>query len=374
MKVAPPAPRKVAVLTNILAPYRVPIYQRLAAHFDLTVLYSGHEPNRSQWKGTGDGLGQIRLRHSRGIAIPWLKRDRGTVLDTRYLHVNPGFFTDLLRLRPDVVISDEMGFRTFMALLYAKLFAKPLWIWWGGTLHTERAVGIVRRLVRQQLARTVHRWFSYGATSSEYLESLGVPRPSIVELQNCVPEAPYMADRAPAVQLHPKPVVLCVSRLVPGKGVDLLLDAAAVVQAQGVRFSLLVVGDGPEKPALERKAEKLGMRDVRFHPPQTPERVPAIYRSGDVLVFPTLDDVWGLVVNEALWSGLPALVSIYAGCAKELVPDTSTFDPLALDDFTQKLRLAVCGRLPPPDLTRMKRIDEVSDLIVRELAGCEDAT
>jgi glycosyltransferase involved in cell wall biosynthesis len=92
-----------------------------------------------------------------------------------------------------------------------------------------------------------------------------------------------------------------------------------------------------------------------------------------VLVFPTLDDVWGLVVNEALWSGLPALVSIYAGCARELVPVGSTFDPLDPADFTDKLRLAVKGELPSPDLTRMKRIDEVSGLIIRELDGWEGA-
>lgn len=368
------ATRRLAVLTNMLAPYRLPIYLRLAEHFDLTVLYSGHEPNRTQWKGLADRLQRIRVKHSRGITIPWLKRDQGTVLDSRYLHVNPGFFTDLLQLRPDAVISDEMGFRTFMALLYAKLFAKPLWIWWGGTLHTERGINLGRRLVRRRLAGTVHGWFSYGATSTEYLESLGVPRASIVELQNCVSEGPYVESTSPAVQLEPKPVVLCVGRLVPGKGVDLLLEAAARVQAQGLRFSLLVVGDGPAKPQLERQVDELGLRDVFFHPPQTPDRVPALYRSGDVLVFPTLDDVWGLVVNEALWSGLPALVSIYAGCARELVPPSSTFDPLDSTDFTAKLRLAVSGQLPPPDLTRLRRIDEVSGLIIRELDASSSAT
>ena len=95
--------------------------------------------------------------------------------------------------------------------------------------------------------------------------------------------------------------------------------------------------------------------------------MPAVYRSGDALVFATLDDVWGLVVNEALWSGLPALVSVYAGCARELVPATSTFDPLDPADFTAKLRVAVLGELPPPDVTRLRRVDEVAARIVREL-------
>jgi glycosyltransferase involved in cell wall biosynthesis len=367
MTLSPPRGHRLAVLTNILAPYRLPIYRRLAEHFDLTVLYSGHEPNRAQWNGLADGLQRMHVKHSFGIAVPWLKRDQQAVLDSRYLHVNPGFFTDLLRVHPDAVISDELGFRTIMALLYAKLFAKPLWVWWGGTVHTERGIGFGRRFLRRRLASIVHGWFSYGATSTEYLESLGIPRSSIVELQNCVFEEPYVEITPPAVRLDVRPVLLCVSRLVPGKGVDLLLDAAARLQREGLRFSLLLVGDGPEKLRLEGKAQELGLRDVVFHPPQPPDRVPMLYRSADVLVFPTLDDVWGLVVNEALWSGLPALVSIYAGCARELVPSSSTFDPLDPTDFADKLALAVKGGLPHPDLTRLKRIDEVSGLIIREV-------
>jgi glycosyltransferase involved in cell wall biosynthesis len=149
--------------------------------------------------------------------------------------------------------------------------------------------------------------------------------------------------------------------------VDLLLDAVATVQAEGLSFSLLVVGSGPEKARLEQRAKRLGLHNVHFHAPQTPDRMPAVYRSGDVLIFPTREDVWGLVVNEALWSGLPALVSSYAGCARELMPPESTFDPLDPVDFAAKLRRAVAGNIPPPDLTRLRRIDEVSSTIIREL-------
>jgi glycosyltransferase involved in cell wall biosynthesis len=234
-------------------------------------------------------------------------------------------------------------------------------------VHTERGIGMAKRFLRRRLARLVPRWLSYGTTSTEYLVSLGVPEWNIVQLQNCVSEGPYLASTLPAVNLGVRPVLLCVSRLVPGKGVDLLFQAAARLQAEGSIFSLLVVGDGPEKEFLERRAEQLRLQNVFFHPPQLPERMPAVYRSGDILVFPTLDDVWGLVVNEALWSGLPALVSIYAGCAKELVSPTSTFDPLDPSDFVAKLRSAVRGHLPAPDLTRLKRSDDVSGTLVREL-------
>ncbi len=75
--------------------------------------------------------------------------------------------------------------------------------------------------------------------------------------------------------------------------------------------------------------------------------MPAVYRSGDILVFPTLEDVWGLVVNEALWSGCPPWSSVYAGCAKELVPMNSIFDPLDPADLDQSRKTPSPGSSLP---------------------------
>lgn len=359
---------KVAVLTNVVAPYRLPIFERLAQRFEVEVVCSGPEANRQGWRPVLDQVAQVRVSRAWGVTFRWHKRDpAGGVLDTRYLHVNPGLVPVLLRFSPAAVISDELGFRTLVALVYGKLFRRPVWVWWGGTTHTERAIGWARRGLRRLLAPRIDRWLSYGASSTEYLAALGVDRERVVELQNSIPERRYVEPAAPAFHLDPRPVVLCVARLVRGKGVDLLLRAAARLQADGLVFSIAIVGQGPERPALVRLAEELKLRDVHFLAERGPDQVPGVYRSGDVLVFPTLDDVWGLVVNEALWSGLPALVSIYAGCAGELVPAASTFDPLNPEDFEAKLRLAVGGRLPPPDPSRLVPIAAVGDLLAQEV-------
>ncbi len=59
-------------------------------------------------------------------------------MDFRYTHINPGFIWDLICLHPDAVISTEMGFRSICALIYGFVFRRQVWIWWGGTQHTER--------------------------------------------------------------------------------------------------------------------------------------------------------------------------------------------------------------------------------------------
>jgi glycosyltransferase involved in cell wall biosynthesis len=358
---------RLAVLTNILAPYRVPLFQGLAESFEVTVLTSGEEGNREQWAAVEEQAQGFRIKRSWGFTFRWTNRDQGSVLDIKHLHINPGLLLDLLRIRPDVIITVEMGFRTLVALAYGGLFRRPVWVWWGGTLHTERGIGRTKRVFRSWLVGRVKRWFSYGVTSTEYLTSLGVPREHVVELQNCIPEKLYVETTPPSAVLEIRPVVLCVGQLIPRKGVDLLLDAVARLQAEKLKFSVLIVGAGPEKARLEEKTKQLGLVNVHFYAPQNPELMPAVYRSADVLVFPTREDVWGLVVNEALWSGLPALVSIYAGCYKEVVPPSSTFDPLDSADFKNALRRAVCGQLPPADRTRLKGMDEVTRIVAVEL-------
>jgi glycosyltransferase involved in cell wall biosynthesis len=72
-------------------------------------------------------------------------------------------------------------------------------------------------------------------------------------------------------------------------------------------------------------------------------------------------------VNEAMWSGLPVVASVYAGCARELLPAEQIFDPFDLDAFANVLTLALDGRLPPPDTSRLRTAAEVAEAIVTDL-------
>jgi glycosyltransferase involved in cell wall biosynthesis len=129
----------------------------------------------------------------------------------------------------------------------------------------------------------------------------------------------------------------------------------------------LLVGSGRDRPATEKLVQELGLQDVHFQPSQTPAEMPAIYRSADVLVFPTLEDPWGLVANEAILAGLPVLCSTYAGCAQELFPAESIFDPENAEEFEHQLRAAVAGRLPKTDLSRLKTNAQITTELVAAL-------
>src|SRR5690606_25396078 len=140
-------PRRVAILVNTIAPYRIPIYRGIGEIFDAWVLPSGPEANRASWSDEEDALSGVSVLRSAGLTHR-RRVGKREVYEERYFHVPFGNLFDLFRLRPDVVITNEMGIRTAIARLNGTIARKPVWVWWGGTLHTERRIGPFRRLTR----------------------------------------------------------------------------------------------------------------------------------------------------------------------------------------------------------------------------------
>ena len=355
---------RVALLINAIAPSRIAIYAGLAREFDLRIVRGGREGNRTSWHGLDKQIPNAVVKQAWGWQLRIARKAEGQVIDHQHIHIRPGILWELIRFRPNVVIANEMGFRTMTALLYGLLFRVPVWVWWGGTAHTERNIGIARRALRFLISRLVSHWISYGKSSTAYLVGLNVPRSHIVEVQNSVDERPFIADPPAEFDLQPRPVVLCIGQLIARKGVIHFLQAAARLQKEGESFSILLVGDGPDKAALERQIVDLGLENVHLHKSRRPEQVPAVYKSADIVVFPTLEDVWGLVVNEAILCGRPVLCSRYAGCAEELLPAEDIFDPEDQNEFTRKLRTALRRQMASPDRSRLLSTSENLERLV----------
>jgi glycogen synthase len=109
-----------------------------------------------------------------------------------------------------------------------------------------------------------------------------------------------------------KPRVLFVGRLAPQKGVGTLVEAAALLEDPGAQ--VLLVGDGPERRALEREAERIGVGDrLHFVGFVAHERLPAALAHADLLVLPSLYEELGTVLLEAMQAALPIVASNIGG-------------------------------------------------------------
>jgi glycosyltransferase involved in cell wall biosynthesis len=368
----PSQKKRLAVLLNVIAPYRLPILSVLADNFDTLVLHGGSEPNRT-W--TVDLPQNIKSRRVFTLQIP-LRKMSGVagITDTTYLHLNLGLIWWLLRFKPQVILSNEMGLRTIIAILYGKLARVPVWVWWGGTLHSERNITTARGLLRRLLVKSISRWLSYGASTTEYLESIGVTREHILQIQNCVPQEVFqVAPSKPSDRLKDarRPVILTVGQFLQRKGFDKLIEACGRLARRGVSFSLVLVGQGPELNRLQALAEENQIEHFQILPNQPQPLLNEIYRSADAFVFPTLEDVWGLVVNEAMWAGVPVLCSKYAGCAEELLPASQIFDPLSAESFDNALAVVIKRSVRPSDCSTLLPWQEVATMISRSLDAGE---
>ncbi len=116
--------------------------------------------------------------------------------------------------------------------------------------------------------------------------------------------------------------LICVSRLIPRKGVHNLLDAFANL-ARG-NIILTIIGEGPSESALKAHAEAIGIADdVTFEGSCTAEEVQAHYLQSDIFVLPTRSDAFANVILEAMSAGLPVIASDVGGVA-EAVADGNT--------------------------------------------------
>lgn len=128
--------------------------------------------------------------------------------------------------------------------------------------------------------------------------------------------------------LHDRPVVVCVSRLVPRKGQDVLIRAWPQVLEQVPRAALLFVGGGPDRQRLERLVDAYGMRAAcRFTGSVPADDLPAYYDAGDVFAMPCrsrfggLDtEGLGMVYLEAAATELPVVAGEAGGAAEAVHP------------------------------------------------------
>jgi glycosyltransferase involved in cell wall biosynthesis len=339
---------RVALLTNIPAPYRLAFFRALSARCDLKVMFdSRSEPNRQWSVSANPGFAHVYMA---GFAVPQMRRRHdGGPGDRRYMQIRIGILPALLEFRPDVVVSIEFGPRSIQAAAYCAAFRVPLIIWSEGTPHSEGWQSSLRRAIRRGLVRRAKAFWTNGIESSALLESYGAKPEQLQEGMIGVSTAKLSRDvhsqmlrrERIRAELGLKGVVFLFSgQLVPRKGVKEFLAALLPLAPRAQDFSVMFLGEGMQRSLIEQWAFDhpdfrlliLGFRQ--------PEDVPRIYAAADIFVMPTLDDNWSLVALEAAVAGLPQIFSTYNGATRDLLQRKAggtVVDPLDTEVFSAAL-------------------------------------
>jgi glycosyltransferase involved in cell wall biosynthesis len=264
----------------------------------------------------------------------------------------------LNRIRPRVVIIGG----------YYDVAAWTGWLW-AGFNRKGRILWAESNVFDHQRSswkETLKRWFVskcdcahvYGASNREYLERLGMP-PEKIYIKRAVANTALFLSDPPVQSQKPDHITLIYcGRFSPEKNLPMLLRAFAGVEQnkENPRLTLKLVGYGPLENSLRQLADALGIaKAVDFVGKAHQTELPQIFRTADAMVLPSICEPWGLVVNEAMLSGLPVAVSDKCGCAADLVrPGTGwSFSPYDEAGLTRLLsRIAAT---PREDLEKMGR-------------------
>lgn len=325
---------RVAFLTNFVPPYRAPVLRALAERVAaLRILVSTAMEGNRAWEPAWDGLDVVVQRT---LSVP--RRRAGGFRERLPLHIPLDTRRRLDAFEPDVVIAGELGARTLQAARWCTRRDRPLVIWATLSERTERGAGWPRRLLRRFLLKRAAAVIVNGKSGTRYIRGFGVPDARIHTVHYTSPvglggvDAGVVAAPPERVRGVPALRLLFVGQLVERKGVEPLIRGLGTWCAdRGQPVVLDVVGTGPLEPRIRDLAAGAGpLLDVRLAGPVPFEAMADRYAAADVLAFPTLADEWGLVVNEAMASGLPVLGSAHGQAVTELVEEGRTgwvYDP-----------------------------------------------
>jgi glycosyltransferase involved in cell wall biosynthesis len=359
---------RLAVVASHPVQYYAPLFRELARRVELTAFYA-HDASAQDQAKAGFGVGfswDVDLLS--GYKHEFLKNEAKKPGLDRFNGVDtPGVGNALREGRFDALLLMGWHLKCFMqALLTAKRIGLPVMVRGDSHLDTPRSALKVaaKRAIYPHFLRLFDAALVVGKRNRTYWEHYGYPRERMSDAPHCVDNA-FFAERATPqaraelrtwLGITPETkVVLFAGKLVPFKRPLDLVEAVTSARMQGVQTEIMVAGDGPLASEIRACASA---RDLRLHMLGfcNQSKMPAAYAAADLLVLPSNGrETWGLVVNESLASGTPALVSDAVGCAPdltELLGESAVFRLGAIEDLAQKLRRALNSPPPPTAIAR----------------------
>ena len=254
-----------------------------------------------------------------------------------FTYLSPEIVIQLLKLKPNLVFTNSFGLWTILALLF-----KPVGKWQVVIAYEGSAPGVdfldspFRLWVRKVMVIAADFYISNSQRGKAYLiDSLEANPEKVFAQPYEIPSSESLSSNSDQADLShlpkQKPIFLFVGRLLPRKGVQLLLEACLNLKQKGLeQYSLLIVGDGEQRQELEKFCQDNRLTtSVRWLGRIDYQEISSYFQAADVFILPTLEDTWGVVTLEVMLFGKPVLCSTGAGSSEMIVNSENgyVFDP-----------------------------------------------
>lgn len=317
-------PLKLAIITELIAPYRIPVFNALAhkKEVDLHVIFlSENDPSMRQWRVYKD-----EITFAYAVLAHW----RTPQFAGSKLLLNRGMSRSLSAFAPDVILCGGYNYpASWQAAYWAANHQVPFLLWSESTALDARKRNPAVEMLKARFLNLCCAFVVPGIAAANYLRSLNVTDELIFTAPNAVDNRLFCMEaersRESEAKLRtelglPCRYLLYVGRLVKEKGIFELVQAYGELDSETRKqIGLVFAGDGPDRSDLIHRASKIKAGTVQFPGFVHREDLPKFYAFAEALVFPTYTDPWGLVVNEAMSCGLPVIATNVAGCVPDLV-------------------------------------------------------
>ena len=312
---------RVALVHNIIAPYRHPFFETLAKIVDLTVYYCSMQHHFRKWDlWPRDYDYKFKLLPRIAIKTP-----------VREFSLNPTIINEIIKSKPHIIImGGYLDLTMWLVFAIAKLLRIPIIYWTEGVKEPKSILGMMTRPLRMLFVKKTNAIVVPGRVSRSYVISLGASAEKVFIAPNAIDNElfielsrNYQLDKEKLkdkLGLKNNVVILYVGRLVMEKGVTFLLEAYRKLKSEINDIALVIIGYGKLYKKLLKLCQEKKVNDVTFTGAIVNyKQLIKYYSMADIFVLPTLEDVWGFAVNEAMVCGLPVISTRASQAAMEMI-------------------------------------------------------
>ena len=309
---------RTVLVTNIPSPYRVLQFDKVAEKLgdNFCVFYCARITSIRKWK-----IPELKHKHV------FLKKSK---FENKWFNID--IIKNLKIYNPDIVITSGFFPTSLFAFFYAKIHRKKHIVFTDSWLHSVNKLTFFHRLLRKIVIPRSDAFICVGKKGKEFLEKFGAIPEKIFVSPLAIDNNYYskFANTNPSTKEYD---VIFSGQFVERKMPNFILNVLIELYKKGYRLKFLMIGAGELK---EKIISILENNNIDFLYPGFihQEELPKYYSNSKLLLFPSKDDPWGLVANEACAVGTPVVTCEKTGVANDLVIHNKNGYILPLNEST----------------------------------------
>ncbi|MPQ44274.1 glycosyltransferase family 4 protein [Clostridium tarantellae] len=317
---------RILYISNIPAPYRVDFFNELGKLCELTVLFEiGYATDRDKsWQ-------MSKAKNYKEIFLEGKRTRSDSALCFSVLKY-------LNKKNYDIIVVGGYSTATGMlAIQYLKFRKIPFILNADGGMVRDDS--FIRYNIKKYFISSARAWLSTGKTTTEYLLNYGAKKEFIYHYPfTSIKDEDLLGNKEKRnekeilkkeLNIKEGKVILAVGQFIYRKGFDVLIKAMNNLSRD---YSLYIIGGEPTKEYLNLK-NKYNLQNIYFKNFSNKNNLKKYYMISDLFVLPTREDIWGLVINEAMAYGLPVITTNKCVAGIELIKDYKNGFIVPIDDF-----------------------------------------